>query len=188
MTAFARVITIGKNSDMPKILRLPIGVGVDGTTFAHAVRARADEILCPECQGWGEVERSSIDPSVRPWRERCERCQGDGIVTIKQETSAGRCLPAAEVGRPLSPPESGRPPSSGMTPDACATGGLSLHNVGRGTRSVLRSVPGSSASHRPAADMPPIALQGTWERAVDAATVIAGMVVFGAMAYFFLVI
>ena len=188
MTAFARVITIGKNSDMPKILRLPIGVGVDGTTFAHAVRARADEILCPECQGWGEVERSSIDPSVRPWRERCEQCQGDGIVTIEQDASAEWGLPHADAGGSAPAGYAEPPPSSGMTPDACATGGLSLHNVGRGTRSVLRSVPGSSASHRPAADMPPIALQGTWDRVLDGFTVITGLSVFAAVAWFFLVL
>ena len=182
MTAYARVITIGRNADMPKVVKIPVGVGVDGCAICAPITIRGDQFVCPDCQGWG------TDPR---WDDRCERCCGDGIVKIEQdeETSAASwCLSTAEAGRPDAGPSSGRPPSSGMMPDARATGDLSLHNAERGTHSVLRSVPGSSASHRPAADMPPIALQGTLERVLDAITVIGGLAVFSAIAWFFLVV
>lgn len=174
MNAFARVITIGKNSDMPKIVKIPVGVGVDGCVIRAPITIRGDEMLCPECKGWAED---------------CGRCGDRGIV-MDENASADRCLPAAEVGRPGVRPSSGRPPSSGMTPVARATGDLSrsIHNQERGTHTVLRSVPSSSASRRPAADMPPIALQGTLEHVMDAVTVISGMIVFSALAWFFLVL
>lgn len=79
MTAYARIITIGKNSDLPRVVSLPIGVGVDGCIFKRQVTIQPDEILCPACQGWGEIECSSNNPSVRNWTERCETCDGNGI-------------------------------------------------------------------------------------------------------------
>lgn len=174
MTAVSRVITIGRNADLPKVVKIPVGVGVDGSAIRAPITIRGDECICPACNGWGDG---------------CERCEERGIVTIEPETSAASwCLSTAEAGRPDAGPSSGRPPSSGMSPDARATGDLSLHNAERGTHSVLRSVPGSSASHRPAADMPPIALQGTLERVLDGLTVLAGMLVFSSIAYFFLVL
>lgn len=174
MNAYARVITIGRNADMPKVVKIPVGVGVDGSAIRAPITIRGDQIVCPDCDGWADG---------------CERCDDTGIVDIEQDTSAASwCLSTAEVGRSLSPPGSGRPPSSGMTPDARATGGLSLHNAERGTQSVLRSVPCSSASDSPAANMPPIALQGTLERVLDVVTVIGGMTVFSAIAWFFLVL
>lgn len=175
MTAYARVITIGRNADMPKVVKIPVGVGVDGCAIRAPITIRGNQTICPDCDGWAEG---------------CERCDDSGIVDIEQETAAvSRCLPAAAVGRSLSLLESGRPLYSGMTPVSRATGGLSLHNAERGTRpSVLRSVPSSSASHRPAADMPPIALQGTLERVLDGVTVLVGMAVFGGLAWFFLVL
>lgn len=174
MTAYARVITIGRNADMPKVVKIPVGVGVDGGAIRAPITIRGDQIVCPDCDGWADG---------------CERCDDTGIVDIEQDTSAASwCLSTAEVGRPATGPYVGRPPSSGMSPDARATGDLSLHNAERGTHSVLRSVPGSSASHRPAADMPPIALQGILERVLDAITVIGGLAVFSAIAWFFLVL
>lgn len=176
---YARFLTVGSNADLPKTVRLPIGVGVDGCTITVPYTIKGDEMLCPSCGGLGENE----------YDETCERCSGEGIVKIEQETVAvSRCLPAAAVGRPVFQTVAGRPPHSGMTPDSRATGGLSLHNAERGTQSVLRSVPCSSASDSPAANMPPIALQGTLERVLDAITVISGMAVFSAIAWFFLVL
>ena len=176
MVATARVITIGRNSDMPKVVRIPMGVGVDGCVIRAPITIRGDQTICPACEGWGD---------------NCQRCDGDGIVDVEQETAAvSRCLPAAAVGRSdLRAKPAERPLHSGMMPASRATGDLSRHNVERGTRSsVLRSVPSSSASHRPAADMPPIALQGILERVLDGVTVLAGMLVFSSIAYFFLVL
>ena len=174
MTAYARVITIGRNADMPKVVKIPVGVGVDGCAIRAPITIRGNQTICPDCDGWAEG---------------CERCDDSGIVDIEQETAAvSRCLPTAAVGRPVFQTVAGRPPHSGMTPDSRATGGLSLHNAERGTQSVLRSVPCSSASDSPAANMPPIALQGTLERVLDAITVISGMAVFSAIAWFCLVL
>lgn len=184
MTAYARVITIGRNSDMPKVVKIPVGVGIDGSAIRAPMTIRGDECICPACEGWGTDSF---------WNDRCERCDGNGIVEIDQDedtSAASWCLSTAEVGRSLSPPGSGRPPSSGMKPDARATGDLSrsIHNEERGTHSTLRSVPSSSASDRPAADMPPIALQGTLERVLDGLTVVGGLAVFSAIAWFCLVL
>ena len=83
MTAYARIITIGKNSTMPRTYTLPIGVGVDGTVFTHRITLQPDEILCPECKGQGEIECSDINPSVRDWTEKCDRCCGNGIIEVE---------------------------------------------------------------------------------------------------------
>lgn len=182
MTAFARVITIGKNSDMPKIVKIPVGVGVDGCAICAPITIRGDQLVCPDCQGWG------TDPR---WDDRCERCCGDGIVEIEQdeETSAASwCLSTAEAGRPDAGPSSGRPPSSGMMPDARATGDLS--QLRPKTHTVLRSVPKPPASHSPASPHAPDKAPGisALDRIVDGLTVIAGLAVFSTLALFFLVL
>lgn len=80
MTAYARIITIGKNSTMPKVVSLPIGVGVDGCTISAHVTIQPDEIICPTCQGWGSVETWDGNPGHRSESERCAQCDGNGIV------------------------------------------------------------------------------------------------------------
>lgn len=82
MTAYARIITIGKNNALPRTYTLPMGVAVDGTVFATRVTLQPDEILCPECKGLGELTFGSIDPSVKDWTERCPHCGGNGIVEV----------------------------------------------------------------------------------------------------------
>lgn len=162
MAPYARIITTGKNSTMPKTVYMPFGVGVDGCIFKYPITIKADEVICPDCEGWGTDRHDS----------NCERCDGDGIITIEQETAAvSRCLPAAAVGRPVSLTVAGRPPSSGMSPDARATGDLS------------RSVhpPGPALSIAPAAS-------GHLYAIADAITVVSGLFVFGALGYFFLVL
>lgn len=83
MTAYARILTIGRNDTMPRTYTLPIGVGVDGTVFTHRITLQPDEILCPDCKGQGDIECSSNNPSVRDWTERCERCDGHGIIEVE---------------------------------------------------------------------------------------------------------
>lgn len=183
MTAFARIITIGKNSDMPKVVRMPIGVGVDGCAITAPVTLRADEGVCPDCKGFGYISYSDGDAD-------CERCDGGGIITIETETTDDdECLSASVAGRPDAGPSSGRPPSSAMPADARAAGDL-LRPLSAGTKThPSKGVPSDiSASHSPAALQSPFALPGAWERAVDVFTTIAGMIVFAAIAYFFLVL
>lgn len=117
------------------------------------------------------------------------------IVTARNNTfplvsdgSAARCLGAAEQGRLAARPTAGRAPSSGTTPVARAAGDLPRF-VGPKTHTVKRSVHGLSASHSPAAEMPPNALPGTFaDKIIDALTVIAGLAVFWMIALFLLVI
>ena len=180
MTAFARVITLGRNDTMPKVVRIPVGVGVDGTVIRAPITIQADEAICPECKGTGE------DPF---WDDWCERCRGQGIITIEQDTSAGRCLPAAGVGRPVFGSVAGRPLNTGVPPASGATAEPSRVQKTK-ARTVLRlRVPkSSSASYRPAEDMPPDALPGTLDRVMDVVTTLSGLVVFGGIGYFFLVL
>lgn len=176
---YARFLTVGRNADLPKTVRLPIGVGVDGCTITVPYTIKGDEMLCPSCGGLGENE----------YDETCERCSGDGIVKIEQETAADSwCLPAAAVGRPVFQTVAGRPPSSGMKPDARATGGLS--QLRPKTHTVLRSVPKLPASHSPASPHAPDKAPGisALDRIVDGLTVIAGLAVFSTLALFFLVL
>lgn len=80
-----RIFLIGKNKDMPRVFSLPLGVRPDGTIVNTPVRLQPNEELCPECRGYGEVEYSSINPSIRDWTERCDECSGSGIVEIDEE-------------------------------------------------------------------------------------------------------
>jgi uncharacterized protein YbjQ (UPF0145 family) len=219
MTTYPPIIKIGKNSQIPKTIRLPIGQHVDGSVVYVSVPATADEIICGECQGWGEVTISSMDSSKRDRVETCERCGGGGIITVEQQdeeiSDGGWCLPAAETGGSMvlpgmEPPppcvsqpvptvagsvggaafsrgSPAPPPSSGMKPDAVATADQSRTHETEARSQVLRlRVPSSSASDRPAGDMPPNALPGTFsDKVVDALTVIAGLCVFAMLAGFF---
>lgn len=218
MTAYARIITIGKNSEIPRFVRLPIGVHLDGSVVTATVQALADERVCPDCQGWGELRHSPINPSERDTWTECERCAGGGIIVVdenEEDISAGmRCLPAAGTGGStpamfVEPPTeqpavptvaassspasrlqslAGLSSSSGNQPAAGASADLGCDNVQRSKKHPLQGVPRSSASQRPAGDLPPNGLPGTLERTLDTFTVIAGMIVFAAIAYFFLVL
>lgn len=83
MTAYARIITIGRNCDMPKVVRIPLGVRVDGTSVTAPLTIQPDEILCPVCKGRGSVTECSPNPSVRDRDVQCDRCEGNGIVEVE---------------------------------------------------------------------------------------------------------
>jgi hypothetical protein len=190
MTAYARIITTGRNDEMPRMVRLPVGVRVDGTEVTSLVRLMADEIPCPDCNGRGEINCSSNNPSVKDWTERCERCDGGAIITVEpdEEHTTARCLGAVVSGPSAVGPAAGGPPNSGMKPGSLAAGDLPQF-VGRKAHTAQRSVPGLSASRRPAGEMPPNALPGTLaDRIIDAVTVIAGLSIFGIVALFLMVL
>lgn len=162
MTAYARVITIGRNDALPKVVKIPVGVGVDGSVIRAPITIQPDEIICPVCKGWGEYGHY-----------KCDRCNGDCIISLDDtEISAGdECLPPAGIGRPAAGPSAGRPLSSTSTVAARATGDLSC----------------SISHHSPTLHHAPAAL-GHLNNVVEALTVIGGMAVFGAIGYLFLVL
>lgn len=178
MTAYCRVITIGKNSDMPKMVKLPWGVTVNGAALLHSATVHDDEIVCPDCEGWG----------CDHFGDTCERCNGQHLITIEQEPVAAMCLPSAAVGRPVTGTVTGRPTPSGMTLDALAAD-EQLRTRSK-THTVLRSGLKPPALQSPA--LPPAHRDApgslTLEAVIDGATVIAGMAVFSAIAWFFLVL
>jgi hypothetical protein len=176
MTALARVITVGRNSDMPKVVRIPVGVGVDGCAITAPVTIRGDECLCPACKGWSRDE----------WHNICADCDGRGIVTMETECTAGPelVLTPAVPGRDTACCVSGsRPTHPGVQPVSLATGAQSYHH--EGVRHPEHTAP--LASHRPAA--PPVyPRQGTLEAVLDAFTVVTGLFVFGMIAFFLLLL
>ena len=178
MTAFARVITIGRNDRMPKVVRVPVGVGVDGCVIRAPMTIQADEVICPVCEGWGEYGHYT-----------CDRCDGGGIITLDetQPPAGEECLPPpAGEGRPDVGPSSGRLPPSTSTVDARAAGDLRCSLNARPKTHSHRSVPIVTAPRPPA--VPPVGLAGTLERVLDGVTVIVGMTVFSSIAWFFLVL
>lgn len=181
MTSYARVITIGRNDNMPKVVRLPIGVGVDGCAITAPVTIMPDESVCPDCGGFGYNTYSGDD---------CAKCDGGGIVTIDDtESSAGdECLPPARGGRPDVGPSSGRLHSSTSKVDARAAGDLRCFlNAGPKTHS-HRSVSSIVTASQSPPVAPAIGLAGLFERLLEVATVIGGMAVFSVIAWFFLVL
>ena len=188
MTAYARVITIGKNSAMPRTYTVPLGVGVDGTVFTHRVTLRAGEDRCPDCKGFGEIETWDGNPGHRSETERCKRCDGQGIIEI-ENPEADDCLPASGPGQDeVNDCTLACPTSSGVQPVARAAGDLPRF-MGSKTHTVLRSVPKPSASRRPALEIPPDAAQGTLaDMIIDGIAVIAGLSIFGIIALFLMVI
>lgn len=78
----SRIIITGKNSAFPKTIRLPFGVGVDGTIGTRAVRVGADQCKCRACDGWGTIETWDGNPSTRAQSVRCAECDGEGIATV----------------------------------------------------------------------------------------------------------
>ena len=189
MTAYARVITIGKNSAMPKTVYMPFGVGVDGGVIKYPVTIQGDEIICPACSGWREIETWDGNPGHRSETDRCERCDGQGIIEIENPDVV--CLPASGLGRPElnDCTVSGRPSSPGVQPVARAAGDLPRF-TGRKTHTVLRCVPKApQASSRPALECPPDAAPGTFTaRTLDVITTLGGLAVFGMIALFLLVL
>lgn len=178
MTVYARVITIGKNSDIPKVVRLPVGVGVDGAAVRCPVTIRGDESLCPKCEGWGHDE----------YDDECGRCNGRGII---HETSLTgfRCFGPVEKGRPVAGPSAGRPTTPGVVPAALAANVSRQLVPERTQNTVLRRCSALIASRRPAPGNPPACGAGHFtDVAVDVVTVVAGLVVFGGLAWFALVL
>jgi hypothetical protein len=211
MTAFARVITIGRNNAIPKVVRLPIGVGVDGCTISAPVTIQPDEFVCPDCKGFGY-------DAYADGAADCDRCGGGGIITNDEDeiSAVSRCLPAAEPGcfvtvlakHPTEQPAmptvvaglkspalrlqylAGLLPSSGMKPAARAAGGLLYpHSAGTDTHSSER-VSSLSAFYRPAPSPTHNGAPGTsiLDRVVDVLTTIAGIAVFCTIALFFMVL
>ena len=68
-----RILITARNDQFP---RITLGYAVDGT----ALTARVDGTPCPDCQGAGEVETWDGNPGHRSETERCEMCQGDGVI------------------------------------------------------------------------------------------------------------
>lgn len=75
-----RIIITGTNANLPKVAMLPIGVGVDGSVIRTHITLQPNESLCPRCRGWGEVDTWDGNPSHRSVSERCDACDGDGII------------------------------------------------------------------------------------------------------------
>ena len=85
MTAFARVITIGRNDQMPKVGRISLGVRQDGSAVTAPVYLQPHEEVCRRCAGAGWVTVSSTNPSERDTDETCTLCEGEGIITTEAE-------------------------------------------------------------------------------------------------------
>lgn len=80
-----RILLVGRNDQMPRVVELMLGVCVDGTALTSRVTLKHNEAVCPDCGGSGQVEFGSIDPSVKPWTERCDECRGEGVVEIDED-------------------------------------------------------------------------------------------------------
>jgi Zn finger protein HypA/HybF involved in hydrogenase expression len=77
----SRIIVTGKNRNFPNTIRLPFGVGVDGTPATMTVQVRADQCLCKRCGGTGELISRPINPSERDYSTPCPDCD-EGIATM----------------------------------------------------------------------------------------------------------
>lgn len=170
-----RLIIIGRNDKFPRL------------------------VVCAECGGDGYTYEYPIDPSARPYRVPCTRCDGEGAY----EKPAVRGASQQPACSPASPPCRGAPTydatnerwlcSSGMKPVAGATADLSRSTTheGRDTQ-VLRECRSPEASEGPAAipASPKSTLRGTslLEQVQDVVTVASGFVVFGGLAFFLMVL
>lgn len=85
MTALARIITIGRNDQLPKVGRIHIGVRVDGTAVTAPVYLRPNEEVCRGCAGSGWITASPTNPSERECEETCTLCEGEGIITTGED-------------------------------------------------------------------------------------------------------
>ena len=216
MTAYARIITTGRNNTMPRFIRMPIGVYVDGSAATTTIQALDDEILCPICEGWGFITVSPNNPSERDRTENCERCDGAGLIIEHNISGGDECLPPSEIGpcgtssrlQPQGPHQqldgmslasglggsvdgSRTEPSSysGMTPASGASAGL-MSLVQRSQAHPLTGVPKIIALHRPASDfLPPKETRAAlWATVEDVAATTLGFAMLCAVAYFFLVL
>ena len=77
-----RIIITGKNKDFPNTIRLPFGVGVDGSIATMSVRVAPNQRKCRSCGGWGTIETWDGNPSHRDMSVRCTDCDGEGIQTM----------------------------------------------------------------------------------------------------------
>lgn len=78
-----RIILTGKNRDFPNVIRLPLGVAVDGAVAMMPIRVAANQRKCPSCDGWGSIDTWDGNPSHRSVSERCTDCDGEGIQTME---------------------------------------------------------------------------------------------------------
>lgn len=78
----SRIIVTGKNRNFPNTIRLPFGLGVDGSIATMAVRVGANQCKCKRCDGWGTIETWDGNPAHRDVSERCPDCDGEGIATM----------------------------------------------------------------------------------------------------------
>lgn len=85
MTAYARIITTGKNSSMAKLGRISLGVHVDGQPVTAPVYLQPHEEVCRRCAGAGWVTVTPLDPSIRDFDDTCPLCEGEGIVKMEAE-------------------------------------------------------------------------------------------------------
>lgn len=79
--SYKRILIAGKNKDIPKTIRLPFGVGVDGTETTALVRVAPDECKCTRCGGWGYTMTWDGNPSHRDTAEPCPHCN-EGIAKV----------------------------------------------------------------------------------------------------------
>lgn len=85
MTVIARVITIGRNDQLPKVGRITVGVLIDGSEVTAPVYLKPNEEVCRSCSGRGWITVSPINPSERECDETCSLCEGEGIITIGED-------------------------------------------------------------------------------------------------------
>jgi len=70
-----RFILTGTNRAFPQARQI-LGYTVEGVALTAVVEGTP----CPDCEGQGEILRTPINPSERDYAERCEMCQGAGVV------------------------------------------------------------------------------------------------------------
>lgn len=159
----------------------------------HITRPRL--VVCPECGGTGIDYAYDINPSARPHKVPCTVCNGEGAYEKPGVSGASR----TPAGAPACPPDSrgaftydataerwlSRP--SGNTPAAGVPAELGRSTTHSSTTQVLRECSSPTALQKPSA-IPPRAEGTLLEAVMDAVTVASGIVVFGGLAFFMMVI
>ena len=164
-----RMIVIAQNKDFPRL---------------------RDLVVCPDCGGTGydyEYYNCPLEQITRHRKVPCTTCKGEGAYekpAVKSASVPPAGVPVLSTGRDASPP-------SGMMPDAGATADLSCSTLVGTDTHVLRSCSHPKASEGPAATpATPSTPRGTslLEQVQDVVTVVSGMIVFGGLAFFLMVI
>ena len=158
----------------------------------HITRPRL--VVCPECGGTGHDYEYPINPSARPHKVPCTVCDGQGAYEKPGVSGASRTPAGAPVSsrgrgasiydatneRWLSRP-SGNTPAAGVPADL---GRSTTHSSATHSSAELSS---PTALQKPSA-IPPRAEGTLLEAVMDAVTVASGIVVFGGLAFFMMVI